>query len=52
MYSMQYLDYIIQHYGWQGKALAAALILLFAVQMYYHLIVYGRVARFRNSRRR
>ena len=52
MYSMQYLDYIIQHYGWQGTALAAALILLFAVQMYYHLIVYGRVARFRNSRRR
>lgn len=49
---MQYLDYIIQHYGWQGTALAAALILLFAVQMYYHLIVYGRVARFRNSRRR
>ena len=49
---MQYLDYIIQHYGWQGTALAAALLLLFAVQMYYHLIVYGRVARFRNSRRR
>ena len=49
---MQYLDYIIQHYGWQGTALAAALLLLFFVQMYYHLIVYGRVARFRNSRRR
>lgn len=49
---MQYLDYIIQHYGWQGTALAAALLLLFAVQLYYHLIVYGRVARFRNSRRR
>ncbi|MBO5687015.1 MAG: glycosyltransferase [Alistipes sp.] len=49
---MQYLDYIIEHYGWQGTALAAALLVLFFVQMYYHLIVYGRVARFRNSRRR
>ncbi len=49
---MQYLDYIIEHYGWQGTALATALLVLFFVQMYYHLIVYGRVARFRNSRRR
>ena len=49
---MQYLDYIVQHYGWQGTALAGAILLLFVVQLYYHIIVYGRVARFRNSRRR
>ena len=49
---MQYLDYILQHYGWQGTALAAALLVLFFVQLYYHLVVYGRVANFRNSRRR
>ena len=49
---MQYLDYIVQHYGWQGTALAGIILLLFAVQLHYHLIVYGRVARFRNSHRR
>lgn len=49
---MQYLDYIIQHYGWQGTALAGVILLLFAMQLYYHIVVYGRVARFRNSRRR
>lgn len=49
---MQYIDYIIQHYGWQGAALAAVILLLFAIQLYYHTAVYGRVARFRNSRRR
>ena len=49
---MQYLDYIVQHYGWQGTALAGAILLLFAVQLYYHIVVYGRVARFRNARRR
>lgn len=49
---MQYLDYTLQHYGWQGTALAAALLVLFFVQLYYHLVVYGRVANFRNSRRR
>lgn len=49
---MQYLDYIIQHYSWQGTALIAVLLVLFVVQLYYHIVIYGRVARFRNSRRR
>ena len=49
---MQYIDYLIQHYGWQGTALAAVILLLLFVQLYYHIVVYGRVARFRNSRRR
>lgn len=49
---MQYLDYIIQHYGWQGTALIATILVLFILQIYYHAVVYGRVARFRNSRRR
>lgn len=49
---MQYIDYLIQHYGWQGTALAAVILLLFFIQLYYHIVVYGRVARFRNSRRR
>ena len=49
---MQYIDYLIQHYGWQGTALAAVILILLFVQLYYHIVVYGRVARFRNSRRR
>lgn len=49
---MQYLDYIIQHYGWQGTALIATILVLFIMQIYYHAVVYGRVARFRNARRR
>ncbi len=49
---MQFFDYIISHYGWQGTALAATILVLFAVQLYYYLVVYGRIGRFRNSRRK
>lgn len=49
---MYIFDYIIQHYGWQGTALAAVMLLLLMVQLYYHVVVYGRVASFRNSRRK
>ena len=49
---MHFFDYIISHYGWQGTALAACILVLFTVQLYYYLIVYGRISRFRNSRRK
>ena len=49
---MQYIDYILQHYGWQGFSLAIAIITLFIIQLYYYLIVYRKVATFRNSRRK
>lgn len=49
---MHYIDYIINHYGWQGAALAAAIIILFSVQAWYYLVTYGRINRFRNSRRK
>ncbi len=49
---MQYFDYIISHYGWQGTALTAAAFILFCIQVYYYLIVYGRISLFRNSRRK
>lgn len=49
---MHFFDYIISHYGWQGTALAACILVLFAVQLYYYIIVYGRISRFRNSRRK
>ena len=31
---MQYIDYIVQHYSWQGVALAVAILVLFIVQLY------------------
>lgn len=49
---MNYLDYILQHYGWQGVALAAVIIVLFFIQLWYYLVRYGRVSRFRNARRK
>ena len=48
---MQYIDFVLTHYGWQGTALAAIIIVLFLVQMYYYVILYGRIARFRNFNR-
>lgn len=49
---MHFFDYIISHYSWQGVALAVCILLLFLVQIYYYTIVYGRISRFRNSRRK
>ena len=49
---MQFFDYIISHYGWQGVALASCILVLFFVQLYYQIGVYGRISRFRNSRRK
>lgn len=49
---MNYTDYILQHYGWQGVALAAVIVMLFLIQLWYYLVRYGRVSRFRNSRRK
>ena len=48
---MQYLDFIITHYGWQGIALAITLFVLFGIQVYYHGIAYARIATYRNDRR-
>lgn len=49
---MQYIDYIISYYGWQGCALAATILVLLCVQLWYYLVTYGRISRFRNSRRK
>ncbi len=49
---MRYIDTITEHYGWQGAALAAIILILFGIQSYYHIFVYGRIVRFRNSRRK
>lgn len=49
---MRYFDTIIEHYGWQGTALAAAILILLCIQLHYYIFTYGRITRFRNSRRR
>lgn len=48
---MHCIDIFLSHYGWEGAALAAALLALLGVQLWYYLRAYGRVADFRNSRR-
>ena len=49
---MQFFDYIISHYGWQGVALAGCILGLFFVQLYYHLFAYGRISKFRIKHRK
>lgn len=49
---MQYIDNIIAHYGWQGCALAATILILLSIQLWYYLVTYGHISRFRNSRRK
>lgn len=49
---MHCLDIFVSHYGWEGFALACALLLLFAVQLHRHLFVYGRIPGYKNNRRK
>lgn len=48
---MQFFDTFLACYGWEGAALAAALLLMFGMQLHYYLGVFGRIAGFRNNRR-
>ena len=48
---MLYFDFFIDHYGWQGAALAAVIVVLFFVQTYYYAFVYARIPKYRNDRR-
>ena len=43
---------VLAHYGWQGAALAAVLVVLLCVQLWYYLFAYGRIPGYKNSRRR
>ena len=47
---MQLFDTFLAHYGWEGSALAAILLILFAVQLCYY-IRFGRLAGYKDSRR-
>lgn len=48
---MPFTDTLLLHYGWEGVALALLLVLLFCVQVYYYLFVYGRIPSYKNNRR-
>lgn len=47
---MSFLDTVLFHYGWEGVALAGVLSLMFLVQLYYYVLVYGAVPGYRSSR--
>ena len=48
---MYFFDTFLTCYGWQGVALAASLLLLLGVQLYYYLFVYGRIPTYTNNAR-
>lgn len=49
---MQFFSEIVDHYTWVGVALMSAILVLFFVQLYYYLIAYYGIYRFRLMRRR
>ena len=48
---MQFFESFLACYGWEGAALAGAMLLMFGVQLHYYLGVFGRIAGYRNNRR-
>lgn len=48
---MQLFESFLTHYGWEGAALAGALLLMLGVQLHYYIFVYGRIPGYRNNRR-
>ena len=48
---MEFFNRIIVHYGWEGTALAGVLLVMFGIQLYYYLFVYGRIPKYKDTRR-
>lgn len=48
---MRFIDTVLEHYGWEGTALAGVMLITLAVQLYYYLFVYGRIPSYRIGRR-
>mgnify|MGYP000756929980 FL=1 len=48
---MQFFDTLLTCYGWEGIALAGAVLAMFGVQLYYYIFVYGRIPGYKNNRR-
>ena len=47
---MEFFNRIITHYGWEGTALAGVLLVMFGIQLYYYLFVYGRIPKYKIGR--
>lgn len=48
---MHFFESFLDCYGWEGTALAGALLLLTLVQIHHYVFVFGRIAGYKNSRR-
>ena len=48
---MEFFNRIITHYGWECTALAGVLLVMFGIQLYYYLFVYGRIPKYKDTRR-
>lgn len=48
---MQFINTFFTCYGWEGTALIALLLLMFSVQLYCYMFVYGRIPTYKNNRR-
>lgn len=48
---MQFFESFLTCYGWEGAALAGALLLLLGVQLHYYIFVFGRIPGYKNDRR-
>ena len=49
---MRFFEQILVSYGWEGVALAGAIVLMFGVQLYYYIFVYGRISGYKNNLRK
>lgn len=49
--NMTFIDNILLHYGWQGVALAAVILLAFFVQLYYYIFVYGVIPSHKSTKK-
>ena len=48
---MQFVDSFLASYGWEGAALGGAMLLMFGLQLYYYIFIYGRIPGYKNNRR-
>ena len=48
---MSFFEQLLQHYGWEGIALAAVLLVMLAIQLRYWIFLYGAIPNYRTGSR-
>lgn len=48
---MEFFHLFLDSYGLEGTILAAVILVLFSLQLYYYIFVYGRIPKYRNNLR-